>query len=165
MFSRARRSATLRTRLPVTRVLEALRPLAEGGDPDEGRSQAQGWFLGGTLGESSFQLQYRNDGQNYVVTGIVVDEADWRMVRLRLVAREPWMSPWMLGLLPATSCVPLYFGEISLLHVAAMFALFVGYSAITNVFLSPAVAAHHVAAVLASRIRGSIRHGADWIVP
>lgn len=169
MLGRARRSAMVRTRLPLERILEALEPLAEGGDPDKDRFTAHGWFLGGTLGESDFQLQYRTNSaknaQTYVVTGVVGEEQGWRIVRLELVARDPWMSPVTLGLLPLLLLVPVYTGDISLPRAGAIVGGVSLLYAVANLLFVPTVAEGRVAALLAARIRGSVRRGSEWLVP
>jgi len=170
VLPRARRSASLRTRLPVERILEAVAPLARGEDPDKGRFLAHGWFVQGVLGESDFQLEFAlnnpRNRQNYVVTGVVSDEPPgWRVVELRMLSKEPWLPPVAAAIVVAFLGYQLLTGQIGAVGVLGFAGAAVLIFAFANLMAAPAQAIELAARALAGRIHGSYWTGREWRVP
>lgn len=171
MFVRARRSATIRTRLDPDTVRERLAALAAAGGPEGfDRLMASGFFLdGGSVGRRDFHLDYRfnsaKNPQTYAVHGRLVDTPDWRIVRLKLTAHDPWLGPMELLLLGAFLAFHAVMGELpARAAVGALLLVMVVY-ALANLLYIPEVVTSRIAGQIASALNGSVRHGGEWVVP
>ena len=96
MLVRPCRSAAIRTRLDLEAVRERLARVARGTEsPDT--PVVRGHVLSGTVGPDDFHLDFRfqsdRNPQKYSVHGRIQDAQDWRILRLRLTARDPWLGP------------------------------------------------------------------------
>jgi hypothetical protein len=97
MLVRASRSAAIRTRLDEDTVRDRLAALAARPAPEGIRELvAAGGFEGWSVGPREFRLDYRVNNpknlQSYAVRGTMQDARDWRIVRLKLTAHDPWLG-------------------------------------------------------------------------
>ena len=170
MFVRPCRSATLRTRLDREEIRERLATLAADPPPDgAGIFFAQGFFLGGTVGAQDFHLEYKfnsaKNPQTYSVHGRLEESRDWRLLRLKLTAHAPWVSPWELGALALFLGLSIYFGRIAAGAAVTVALFLMAVYAAANLFYVPDVVTHRVSSLLASQVRGSVKQGREWVVP
>lgn len=168
MFVRSRRSAAVRTRLDLETVRERLRRIA-GGTPPPGGFVEKGHFLGGTVGADDFHFDFRfasaKDPQTYTVHGRVQDHRDWRILRLKVVSKDPWMHPLVFvfpaGFLGLHLAYGVWPEEGPLVAFGAVMAVY----ALKNLFIVPDFVAGRVAGEIAARVNGSVQQGGDWVVP
>lgn len=171
MFVRPCRSATIRTRLDVDAVRSYLSVLAEEGSPEGvDRLLAHGFFLAGAaVGERDFHFDYRfnssKNPQTYAVRGTIRDERDWRILRLKLTAHDPWLGPLEAIFLAIFIAFYVFTGEMPPKAAIGIFFGLTGLYAIANLLYIPAVVTARASALLASQVRGSILTGDDWVVP
>lgn len=170
VFVRARRSATIRTRLDVETVHERIAALAA--EPAAGGMKAflaHGHFAGWTVEPQDFRFDYTvnnpKNRQSYAVHGTVRDARDWRILRLKLTAHDPWLGRIELGFLAAFTAFYAYSGELppgfavfSLLFVMAVYAF-------ANLMYIPDAVTARMAGLIASEVNGSVQSGNDWVVP
>jgi len=154
----------------VERILEGVAPLARGEDPDKGGWLARGWFVGGTLGESDFQLQYHlhnnRNPQTFVVTGVISEAPQgWRIVRLRMLSRDPWLHPLLIAGLVLFGLFEMVTHEATIVGASLLVGFVLGVFALANLVVGPTTAIGLAANALAQRIHGSVRHGRRWVVP
>lgn len=165
---RASRSATIRTRLDRETIRERLSTLAAGSPPSEGPLE-KGHFLGGAVGTEEFHFEFRfasqKNTQNYSVHGRVGDHQDWRVLRLKLTAHDPWLGRIELAFLAGFVLLhvvleeaPAGGGVLALLFVMSIYAFF-------NLMYVPDVVTSRVAGTIASEVNGSVRIGDAWVVP
>jgi hypothetical protein len=170
MWIRARREAVIRTRLDAATVRERIEEIVAMEEP-EGmkRLMADGYFCGGYAGPREFAVSYRfnshKNPQVYEVRGVIEETPDWRVVRLALQAEEPWMDKWQLGFATLLLAVMAYGqgrGAGFVVAGLAFLALLYGFA---NLLYIPDKVTGRVAALLAARLRGSVQHGSEWVVP
>ena len=170
IFVRPCRSATIRTRLDVDAVRERLTAVATAPAP-EGLDAllAKGTFDAWTLGERDFRFDYTvnnpKNRQSYAVKGTIQDARDWRVLRLKLTAHDPWLGRIELGFLVAFILLYVALGEMPP-GGAVMVLLFVmAVYAFANLMYIPDVVTGRIAGLLASEINGSVQRGGEWVVP
>ena len=169
MFVRASRSATIRTRLDRETIRERLSPLTAGQERAPGVFIEKGRFTGGTVDENAFQLEFLFDSsrnsQTYAVKGRVQDDRDWRVLRLKLTARDPWLGRVELFFL--VLFVGLHYVAGDFPHGAAVAVLLgiMALYAVINLLWVPAVVTGRVSGEIAAAVNGSILAGDRWVVP
>lgn len=154
-FQRPRRVVQLRTRLSSERALQGVAALVARPDPHSLR--------GGSVATTEFQLEYRfaapKNTQDYLVHGRIEDTQDWRLVRLELQARDPWIHPLMILMVPLVLGVPVYVGELSLAALVAITAALVGFYAFLNLLYVPDTVARRVTRLVAEAVKGTVVTG------
>lgn len=170
VFVRARRSATIRTRMDVDLVRSRLGDLAASPEPGGmERFTSKGWFTSGWVGEREFRFEYYfnnpKNSQVFDVEGRLVEEPDWRVLRVKMRARNPWLEKWLLVALVFFGGLHVFLEEapLSAILFVALFLLLVMFFA--NYLYIPDVVSRRVAALLASQVRGSVKVGSQWVVP
>ncbi len=168
MFVRARRSATIRTRLDVEAIRERLSAIARGTPPPGGFFE-KGHFLGGTVGADDFHFDFdfasQKDPQTYTVHGRIQDHQEWRILRLKIVSKGPWMHPLFL-VIPAGILLPhLAYGVMPEKGLFVAFGVAIAVYAIRNLFFLPDLVTGRVAGEIAAEVNGSVQVGTDWVVP
>ena len=170
MFVRPCRSATIRTRLPVDEVTTRLSVLVN--DPPPGGTSAffaHGYFLGGSVDGSDFYLDYKfnshKNPQTYGVHGKLQDARDWRILRLKLTARDPWLSRIELFFILMWIAFYVILGEMPPKGAFGILIFVMGIYATANLLYIPSLVTERVSALLASEVNGSIQMGGDWVVP
>lgn len=171
MFVRACRSATIRTRLDVDTVRERLAALAAE-PPPEGM---KGFFAGGRyegwdVDGQEFRLDYRvnnpKNPQSYAVRGTVQDMRDWRILRLKLTAHDPWLGPIELIFLAAFVGFHVYLGEVPPKGAVLILLFVMAVYAFANLLYIPDVVTNRIAERLASEVNGSVQQArGGWAVP
>jgi len=168
MFVRARRSAAVRTRLDVEAVRARLRRIA-GGTPHPGGVVEKGHFLGGTVGADEFHFDFRfasaKDPQAYTVHGRIQDHQEWRILRLKVVSKDPWMHPLFLVFPGAFLGLHLAYGLMPEEGPLVAFGVVMAVYALKNLFFVPDFVTSRVAGEIAATVSGSIQRGRDWVVP
>ena len=168
MFVRARRSAAVRTRLDPETVRERLRGIA-GGTPPPGGLVEKGHFLGGTVVADEFHFDFRfasaKDPQTYTVHGRVQDHRDWRILRLKVVSKDPWMHPLFLVFPAGFLGLHLVYGLMPEKGPLVAFAVVMAVYAFKNLFVVPDFVTGRVAGEIAARLNGSVQQGGSWVVP
>ena len=168
MFVRARRSATVRTRLDVETIRERLGRLARGTPPPGGLVE-KGHFLGGTLGTDDFHLDFRfasaKDPQAYTVHGRIQDHQEWRILRLKVASKDPWMHPWFLVFPVGIVGLHLVYGVMPERGILVAFGVVMAVYAIRNLLFLPDLVTGRVAGEIAATVNGSIKQGDEWVVP
>jgi hypothetical protein len=169
VFVRARRSATIRTRLDRETIRERLSPFARGEDRAPGFWIEKGRFTGGTVEESAFQLDFLFDrsrnGQTYAVKGRVQDDLDWRVIRVKLTARDPWLSKVELFFIALFTGLHYVAGDVPRRGALAVLLFVMGLYAFINLFWVPALVTGRVSGEIASAVNGSVLTGDQWVVP
>ena len=169
MLVRPRRSATIRTRLDMPGAMERLSALVAA-PPPEGvaRFLSKGHFLGGSVGTSSFNVDYRyhnpKNPQTYTVEGALEDTGEWRVVHLTITAHDPWIAWWMLPLIALLAGLGTY-GRARPGAGVLLFLFVVAVVAAANLLYIPDRVAERVSALVASAVRGSVLRGGQWITP
>ena len=170
MLVRPRRTATIRTRLDGPAVMERLSALVAAPVPEGmSRLMAKGYFLGGgSVATSDFNVEYHfnnlKNAQTYTVDGVLEETPEWRVLRLTLTARDPWIAWWMLVLIALVSAVATLGGARTGAGVM-LFLFVVAVVAVANLFYIPDVVADRVSRQVASAVRGSILRNGQWMVP
>ena len=171
VFVRASRSATIRTRLDLDTVRERLSGVAVRGAPGGAEEFfAHGFFLdGGSVDAHEFRLDYRfnstKNRQTYAVHGRLQDVKDWRMLRLKLTAHDPWLGRIELAALAAFTAFYVANGELPPGGAIGILLFVMAIYAIANLLYIPDVVTTRVAALLATEVNGSVQRGGDWVVP
>jgi hypothetical protein len=171
VFVRACRSATIRTRLDEEAIRARLSVLVDDPVPDGfGRVLANGYILeGGVVGPREFSLDYRfnsaRNPQTYSVHGKVQDTRDWRILRLKLTARDPWLGPVELFFLVLYLALYVFTGEVPPKGAFVILAAVMGLYAAANLLYIPSVVTSRVSCLLASEVHGSVQNGGEWVVP
>jgi hypothetical protein len=167
MFVRPCRSAAIRTRLDLETVRERLARIARGmASPDT--PVARGHVLGGTVGPDGFHLDFRFQGdnpQNYSVHGRIQDAKDWRILRLKLTARDPWLGPVELAVLAGFIALNVWAEELPARAAIAVIGVLMALYALVNLWYAPGLVTRRVSATLAAELDGSVQRGSQWMVP
>ena len=170
MFIRARRSAAIRTRLDEDTVRERLEALAARPAPEG----IQGFLAGGrfenwNVGHREFRLDYHvnnpKNPQTYAVRGTMQDARDWRILRLKLSAHDPWMGPVEAFFLVAFIAFHVYVGELPAKGAVVVLILVMGVFAFANLLLGPDLITNRIASLIASEVNGSVQQRSGWVVP
>ena len=168
MFVRARRSATIRTRLDVETIRERLSAIARG-TPHPGGLVEKGRFLGGTVGADDFHLDFdfasQKDPQQYTVHGRIQDHKEWRILRLKVASKDPWMHPLFLVVPATVFAVHLAFGFLPEKPFVVSCGVVMAVYALKNLFFLPDLVTGRVAGEIAAEVNGSVQVGHDWVVP
>jgi len=160
MFVRPCRSAAIRTRLDLETVRERLARIAQGtASPDT--PITRGHVLSGTVGPDDFHLAFRfqsaKNPAKYSVRGRIQDETDWRIVRLKLTARDPGLGPVELAFLAGFVALHVWAEELpAKAGIGALMAVMVFY-ALVNLLYVPDLVTSRVAGAIAAEINGSIQ--------
>jgi hypothetical protein len=165
-----RRYATIRTRLDLETLREQFLELPAA-DPPGGPDcfMADGWFMNGRLEGDALAIDYHHHAlknpQAYAVRAVVTDTPDWRYLRLRIDARGP-LFRWSM-LLPLAGYVALqaWSGRVGIALGLGACGLVLSAHVIANLVYLPSVVRDRVATVIASELRGSVRHGTNWVLP
>jgi hypothetical protein len=168
--ARPHREAAIRTRGSVDEVLDCLRRVVAGPSPSAWQQfLAKGYFSNGTLGDREFRVDYRfnnfRNPQTYAVHGTIEDSPQWRLLRLRIKARTPWLGAWSLAGLLAYGAFQVYLGQVSLAASTVIVACAVGLLAFANAFYIPGVAAARISHQIAREVYGSVLENGVWVVP
>jgi hypothetical protein len=168
VFVRARRSATIRTRLDVETIRERLSALARGTTPPGGLVE-KGHFLGGTVGADDFHFDFhfasQKDPQTYTVHGRIQDHLEWRILRLKVVAKGPWMHPLILVVPAGVVGVHLAFGFLPEKAFVVSCGVVLVIYALRNLLFLPDLVTGRVAGEIAATVSGSVQQGKGWVVP
>jgi hypothetical protein len=170
MFVRPSRSATVRTRLGREEIHERLAALVAHPPPD-GTSAffAHGYILGGSVSPRDFHLDYQfnsaRNPQTYSVQGTVEDTPEWRILRLKLTAQDPWVSKWEVGALLLVLGFSIYGRDVPPGGAVAAALVVVALYVAANLFYVPDMATSRVASLVADQVQGSVRQGSQWVVP
>ncbi|HET7747519.1 MAG TPA: hypothetical protein VFM29_09485 [Vicinamibacteria bacterium] len=170
VFVRARRSATIRTRSDADFVRAQLTDLAASPEPEGwDRVKAHGYFKSGWVGQRDFHFEYYfNNPKNphtFDVEGRIVEEPEWRVLRVKLTSQEPWLDRWMLLGMVGMSLFYVFFDDFTVVGMVFLLLFVLLVMLIANFFYIPDVVARRVAALLASEVRGSVKVGSAWVVP
>ena len=170
MFVRACRSATIRTRLDGDAVRERLAALAGRPSPEGLQAfLAKGSFSNWTVGAHDFHLDYRvnnpKNPQEYAVQGKLQETPDWRIVRLKLTAHDPWLGPIELGAAVLFLGFSWFAGDVPPMGAILIFTFVMAVYAFANLFYIPDAVTTRLASLIASEIRGSVLIGGEWVVP
>jgi hypothetical protein len=171
VFVRACRSATIRTRLDVETVRERLTALAERPEPSGFRRLlANAHFDGWSVGLREFHLDYRvnnvKNPQAYSVHGTIQDERDWRIIRLKLTAHDPWLGPVEALFLAAFAAFHVYTGEVPAKGGVVVLVFVMAVYAVANLLYIPDVVTNRLSSLIASEVSGSVRQArGGWLVP
>ncbi len=152
-------------------VRERLSALAAS-PPPEGtdRVMAGGFFLGGGAVEGqdlrlSYHFNSAKNAQDYGVRGVLRDTGDWRMIRLTLTARDPWLGPIEMFFLALFLGFHVYFGETPAKGAVVILVAVMALYAIANLLYIPDVVTSRVSDLVASTVNGSVLHRRGWVVP
>ena len=169
MFVHASRSVTIRTRLDRETIRERLSAIAAAGTPPPGGFIEKGHFLGGSVGAEEFDLDFRfasaKNAQTLRVRGRVQVYPDWRVLRIRITSRDPWMHPLFLIVPGAIAALHLAFGVLPGPDVVVPFVVVTAIYAFVNLLYVPDLAMGRVAGEVASAVDGSIEIRGRWVVP
>ena len=170
MNVRPRRSATLRTRLDVEQVRQRVIEVAREGEPDGSEIFiSHSYFLGGSVGERDFDLDYRfnsaRNPQTYSVVGTIQDTHDWRVVRLKIKAHSPWMGWWVFGGIVLFVAFAVLAEDLPPWGGVAGVGVAVALAALANLLYVPDVVTSRVCVRLAGALRGSVLQKGKWVVP
>lgn len=169
MFVRPCRSATIRTRLDADGVRERLSTLEYEPATGVGQLFVSGYLVGDAVGRDDFRFEYhvrgRDNPQDYVVRGTLSDARDWRILRLKVTARAPWITRWQLAFGIPFVAFAVYAVKLSPVQATLFFALGVALHAVTNLFYIPAVVTNRVSSIVASTVSGSVLEDRGWTVP
>ena len=171
MFVRACRSATIRTRLDVDSVRERLAALAAQPAPEGMRGFfANGVFEGWEVDAREFRLDYRmpnpKNPQTYAVRGTVQDMRDWRIVRLKLTAHDPWLGPIELLFFLGFIAYHVFLEELPPRGAVMVLLLVMSVYAFANLLYIPDVVTNRISALIASEVNGSVQLArGGWEVP
>jgi hypothetical protein len=168
--ARPRREAVIRTRGRVDDVIDSVRSIVEEPAPDGlKRMFSHGTITDGWVGDRAFSLDYRfnsaRNPQTYTVWGSIEDSTDWRVVRLKIKASQPWLGGWTLAILVGYLGFQVYVGEMSVAASAWILAFVLVILALANVLYIPDVVSDRVSHHLAHELRGSVRERGGWVVP
>ena len=170
IFVRARRSATVRTRLDVEAVHERIAALAA--EPAAGGMKAffaDGHFAEWTVGRQDFRFDYTvnnpKNRQSYAVHGTVRDARDWRILRLKLTAHDPWLGRIELGFLVAFVAFHAFTGEVPAGGAVLILLFVMAVYAFANLMYIPDAVTSRMAGLIASEVNGSVQRGNEWVVP
>ena len=166
-----RKTALIRTRLDVARVLERVSGLID--DPTAkgaGRWLAGGYFTGGTVGSRDFQLEYfynsAENSQTFDVAGTVQDDTAWRVVHLTI---EPQQSAMGVVLVAAVVVFftggSVWAGAMTALQAIGVTAGILGLLAVVQLLFLPKVVSSRVSRRIAETVDGSIFQRGEWKVP
>ena len=168
MFVRPCRSAAVRTRLDLATVRERMARIAVGNETP-GSLVAQGHFLGGTVGADDFHLEFRFAGgknpANYSVHGRIQDAKDWRVLRLKLTAHDPWLGRIELAFLAGFVGLHVWAEEIPARGGIAVLLGLMAFYAVLNLLYVPALVTSRVSGTIAAELNGSVQSGDAWVVP
>jgi hypothetical protein len=169
MFVRPCRSATIRTRLDAKAIRERISFLA-GEPPPEGvdRFLSHGYWLNGWVGPTTFDIDYLYNSKHkprFAVHGRVQETKDWRILRLKITARAPWLSALELVLLVGFTAFMVATGELPPRGAVASLALVTGIYAFANLLFIPNAVRERVSSMLATQVDGSVRVDGEWVVP
>ena len=168
MFVRPCRSAAVRTRLDRETVRERLERIA-GGTESPGGFAADGHFLSGAVGADEFHLEFRfasgKNAANYSVHGRIQDAKDWRILRLKLTAHDPWLSRVELAFLAGFIGLHAWAEEVPAKGAIAVLVGLMAFYAVLNLLYVPAMVTSRVSGTIAAEINGSVQSGNAWVVP
>ena len=168
MFVRSRRSAAVRTRLDVETVRDRLLRLT-GGTPHPGGFVEKGRFLGGRVEDDEFRFDFHmataKDPQAYTVHGRIQDHREWRILRLKVVSKDPWMHPLFLVFPVGFLGLHLAYGLMPEKGPMVAFGVVMAVYAFKNLFVVPDFVAGRVAGEIAAAVNGSVQRGDAWVVP
>jgi len=148
-------------------VRERIAGIARGTE-SPGSFVAQGHFLGGTVGADDFHLDFRFGGKNpaqYSVRGRIQDAKDWRILRLKLTARDPWLGPIELAALAGFVAFHAWADEVPARGAIAVLAGVMAFYAFLNLLYVPDVVTSRVSGSIAAELNGSVQRGEEWVVP
>ena len=169
MFVHATRSVTVRTRLDEDTIRERLSAIAAAGTRPPGGFIEKGHFLGGTVAAEEFDLDFRfasaRNAQTLRVRGRVQVYPDWRVLRVKITSRDPWMHPLFLVVPGGIVALHLAFGVLPGPEIVVPFLVATAIYAFVNLLYVPDMAMSRVAGELASAVDGSIEVRGEWVVP
>ena len=169
MFVRACRTATIRTRLTTEAILERVASLVKE-PPPEGfdRLSSDGFWLNGWVGPKVFDIDYRSNSRHpylYAVHGRVQETMEWRIVRLKMTARAPWLTGIEIVLFVGLALASWATGAMEPGHALALLLLTVAFWACRNLLVIPAIVQRRISSRLATQVDGSVEVGGRWVVP
>lgn len=169
-FGHARREATIRTRLDPEAIRERLSALAgEGAPRGWALFRTPGYFVGGTVGERDFTIDYRfmnrKNPQVYAVRGQVHDSGDWRVLHMTLTADRPWLHWLEIVGIVAVGCFYVFAGGASLLTAIGVTLVLIAFMAIANLLIVPGSVSRRVSSMVAASVDGSVQSGEGWRAP
>ena len=170
MNVRPRRSAAIRTRLDVEHVRQRVQVVGSEGEPEGSEwLVSHSYFIGGSVGDREFHLDYKfnsaKNPQTYSVVGTIQDTHDWRVIRLKIKAHSPWMGWWAFGGVVLFVAFAVLTGDLPPSGGVAAVGVTVVLAALANLLYVPDVVTHRVCVRLAGALRGSVLHKGKWIVP
>ena len=158
------------TRLDAEAVRERLSALAgEEGPRGWALFRTPGYFIGGTVGEREFTVDYRfmnrKNPQVYAVRGAVQESGDWRLLHMTLTADRPWLHWLEIVGIVAVGCFYVFAGGASLVTAIGVTLSFIALMALVNLLIVPGSVSRRVSSMVAARVDGAVQSGEEWRAP
>jgi hypothetical protein len=99
------------------------------------------------------------------VRGAIQDERDWRIIRLKLTAHDPWLGRVETLFLAAFTAYHVYLGEVPPKGAVGVLVFVMAVYAVANLLYIPDVVTNRVSALIASEVNGSVQQSRGWVVP
>jgi hypothetical protein len=151
--------------MPVDEVESRIAVLLD----DPGEPTDKGGYRAGSIEGREFAFGFDHGSgkshQYFHVTGRIQDDREFRVVRLRLRARDPWIGWWFFLFLVVYASGYAYANYIPPKGVVFSVALVLALYAFVHLLLGPDLATDRVAARVARAVRGSVHVRGRWVVP